>query len=139
MSFGMFPIVMYTGYTDFPQNDVTSVLSDETWTGMMVAPGVSFSTAFCVRGELRNIACFPISHGADLNVPPPLPSMHIGVNPEGHVGINVVSLRFEFEIWCKIVTAKDFCDAIESVPVEDFEGFTINCDLLSLELGAECR
>ena len=42
----MFPIVMYTGYTDFPQNDVTSVLSDEIWTGMIVAPGVSFSTAF---------------------------------------------------------------------------------------------
>ena len=62
--------------------------------------------------------------------------MHIAINPDGHVGVGIVSLRFESEVWCKVMTAINLCDAVKNIPVEDLEGFAIDCDLLSAELGA---
>ena len=74
----------------------------------------------------------------DLNFPPPLPGIHISVSPEGHVCINVVSLRLEFEVWGKVMTTIDLCDTIKRIPVEDLKSFAVDHNLLLAELGAEC-
>lgn len=62
--------------------------------------------------------------------------MHLAVNPNGHIGVSVVPLRFEFEVWCKVVAPIDLCDAVENISMEDLEGFAVNCNLLSMKLGA---
>ena len=46
MSFGMLPIVMYTGYALFVPKSTTLVLSDERITGMIVIPGNFFLSSF---------------------------------------------------------------------------------------------
>lgn len=76
---------------------------------------------------------------ADLDFPPPLPGVHVGVNPEGHISIHIVSLGLEFEVRREVMTSVNFRDAVDDVSVENFESFTIDRDLLSTELGAECR
>jgi hypothetical protein len=45
ISFGIFPMVMYTGYAALFPNIVSWVLSEERRIGMIVAPGFSFSTS----------------------------------------------------------------------------------------------
>ena len=65
--------------------------------------------------------------------------MHVTINPNGHVFINIVSLRFEFEVWCKVVTAIYLRNTLENIPVEKFKSFAIDRDFISAELGAKCR
>jgi hypothetical protein len=45
-SFGMFPIVRYTGYAVLVPNTTTQVLSEEMKSGMIVTPGNFFSSSF---------------------------------------------------------------------------------------------
>lgn len=84
----------------------------------------------------RNQGCCSRVH-TDLDSPPPFPSVHIAVNPDGHICISVVPLGFEFEVWCKVMAPIYLRDAVENVPVENLEVLSIDCDLLSTELGAK--
>lgn len=64
--------------------------------------------------------------------------MHITINPDGHIRINIVSLGFELEVWCNIVATKDLCDAIDNISVEYLGGFAVNGDFFPMELGTKC-
>ena len=64
--------------------------------------------------------------------------MCVAIGPDCHVGINVVPLGFEFQVWHEIVAAIDLSNTVKNVPVEDLNGFAINYNFLSTELGTEC-
>jgi hypothetical protein len=101
--------------------------------GMMVAPGMFFSTAFytSISGEGQFLICV----FTNLDLPPPLPSVNVPMDADGHIGIGVVALRLELEVWCKFMASIYLGNAGNDVAVEEFEGFAINLNLRLMEFG----
>ena len=101
-------------------------MSVEIKIGTMVAPGVFFSTAFydIVSGGTQ----VPVRVSTNLHFPPPLPSVNISINTNGHVGVSVVALGLELEVWCEVMMSEDFANASKYIAVEELGDFTVNLD-----------
>ena len=135
ISFGIFPIVIYTGYTDFPPNEVTWVLSEEIITGIIVAPGNWLSTAFCK--EVSHIFIITACN-TNLYFPPPSPSVHVSIDPNCLVWISIVPFRFELEVGYKVMTAVKFFDTVNDITAEKFMCLASMLHFLSFKLWAVC-
>jgi hypothetical protein len=62
--------------------------------------------------------------------------MDVSVNTDGHIGISVVALSLELEIWCEFVASIYFGDTGKDIAVEEFKGFAINLNLRLVEFGS---
>lgn len=95
--------------------------------GMIVAPGVFFSTAFYnrVSGENKH----PTQVYTNLDLPPPLPRVNIPIDTNCHVSIGVMAFRFKLEVWCEVMTPIYFGNAGDDIVVEELKGLAVNCNL----------
>jgi hypothetical protein len=80
---------MYTGYAVLLPKTVSWVLSEDMMMGIIVAPGLSFSTASYEKYQRSSTI---IQSVANLRAPPPFTGMHIVVHSDRLALIDIVLL-----------------------------------------------
>ena len=130
ISFGIFPMVMYTGYAIFPPKTVSCVLSMDTISGMTVTPGCSDSSNSWLCSSVQRLDKFCVAY---LYGPPPITCIHVAIHSLHSLIIHVVLLWSKSQVLHKLRISIDCADTIQDVAKMKLKAFISNVDLLALE------
>ena len=130
ISFGMFPIVRYIGYAVFSRNGVNCVLSVETRSGMMVAPGRWDSSDSCYTESVGIVCGVLVAH---LYHPPPVTCMHLIIDAGCASRARIMPLRSEDKIPHKLRITIKRADAFNNIPAVKFKVLASNDKFLAPE------
>ena len=130
MSFGMFPIVIYTGYACFPPKTVSWVLSVDTMISSMVAPGCRDSSNLWFYVSVWKLNQISIAH---LCRPPPITCIHLTVYLPHSLIIHIVFLRGKNQVLGKFGITVDRMNTRQDVLEMELKFFISKFHVLALE------
>src|SRR5258708_1083356 len=95
-----------------PPKRVSRVLSVDTMSGTIVAPGHCDSSNSWLRSSVPKLKEYHVTH---LYRPPPITCIHLTVHPLHLLTVHIVSLGSKNQIPCKFRIAVDCADGMQGV------------------------
>jgi len=123
-------MVIYTGYACFPPKMVGCVLSVDTMSSIIVAPGRRDSRDPWLHSSVWELE---VSYIAHLYRPPPIACIQFAIYSLCSLTVHIVSLRGKDQVLCKFGISIDQADTKQDVPKMKLKGFVSNKDVQCLE------